>query len=253
MKSHPLRTFAVYVSAAWSGFYVMGVELLGGRLLAPFFGSSVFVWGAIITVFMLCLSLGYLIGGQLSLLKPKLSILGGLLLGQAITSMPIIVLGSIAWEWISYRAPDPRYGSLLGALLMFGMPAVIAGMVSPYAVRLLIKDVEASGMAAGRLYFVSTFGSAAGTLLTAFYLVAWLPINTIVLLFMGITALLGLLTWMLGVTGQPKGNWRYVDNVLTSTRNGQFGQADARATIENCNVRFAVKHVGEEVPHAQNH
>jgi len=188
-----MRTFAVYLVAAWSGFYVMGIELLGGRLLAPFFGSSVFVWGAIITVFMMCLSFGYLMGGQFSQFKPSLLILCGLLVGEAIAATPIIALGSITWEWISYRMPDPRYGSLVGALLMFGLPTVIAGMVSPYAVRLLIDDVNASGKAAGRLYFVSTFGSAAGTIVTAFYLVAWLPINTILLLFMGMTLAIGLL------------------------------------------------------------
>lgn len=192
-RQRRLRTFAIYLAAAWSGFYVMGIELLGGRLLAPFFGSSVFVWGAIITVFMMCLSLGYLLGGQLSLLKPSLLILCGLLLGEAITAAPIVALGSVTWEWLSYRMPDPRYGSLLGALLMFGLPTVIAGMVSPYAVRLLIDNVKDSGRSAGRLYFASTFGSAAGTIVTAFYLVAWLRIDTILLLLQGITIAVGCL------------------------------------------------------------
>ncbi len=193
-----MRTFAVYLAAAWSGFYVMGIELLGGRLLAPFFGSSVFVWGAIITVFMACLSLGYLMGGQLSLSKPALAILCGLLVAEAITATPIIALGSVTWEWLSYRVPDPRYGSLLGALLMFGLPTVIAGMVSPYAVRLLVADVKASGKAAGRLYFVSTFGSAAGTIVTAFYLVAWLHINTILLIFIGVTLATAAVSFVIG-------------------------------------------------------
>ena len=59
-----MRTALEYVIAGWSGFFVMAVELLGGRLLAPTFGSSIYVWGAIITVFMLALSLGYLAGGR---------------------------------------------------------------------------------------------------------------------------------------------------------------------------------------------
>jgi hypothetical protein len=222
-----MRTFAIYLAAAWSGFYVMGVELLGGRLLAPFFGSSVFVWGAIITVFMMCLSLGYLLGGQLSLFKPTLAILCALLVGEAITSMPIIALGSIAWEWISYRMPDPRYGSLLGALLMFGMPTVIAGMVSPYAVRLLIGDIEASGKSAGRLYFVSTFGSAAGTVLTAFYLVAWLPINTIILTFIGITLVVGIATWLAGVRNVKLGS-QVGGNITRVKRSGAWDRLPER-------------------------
>ena len=56
----------LYLIAGWSGFFVMALELLGGRLLAPYFGSSIYVWGAIITVFMLALSVGYLAGGYWS-------------------------------------------------------------------------------------------------------------------------------------------------------------------------------------------
>ena len=66
-----VRTALAYLIAGWSGFFVMAVELLGGRLLAPTFGSSIYVWGAIITVFMLALSLGYLAGGRYSMLHAE--------------------------------------------------------------------------------------------------------------------------------------------------------------------------------------
>lgn len=56
-----------------SGFIIMGVELLGGRILSPYFGSSIYVWGSIITVFMMSLSIGYLVGGKLSLLHSNLN------------------------------------------------------------------------------------------------------------------------------------------------------------------------------------
>ena len=58
--------FFVYLLAGWSGFFVMALELLGGRAMGPFFGTGIYVWGAIITLFMLSLSIGYLIGGSLS-------------------------------------------------------------------------------------------------------------------------------------------------------------------------------------------
>ena len=151
------RTLLVYAAALWSGFFVMGVELLGGRLLAPFFGNSIFVWGGVIAVFMACLSVGYLLGGRLSLHQPTLR----------------------------------RHGSLLGSLLLFGAPTVLSGMISPYAVRLLVSALDSSGLSAGRLYFVSTLGSAAGTILTSFYLVLYLEIHTILLCFMGVSALVG--------------------------------------------------------------
>ncbi len=62
-----MHRILLYLIAGWSGFFVMAIELLGGRLLAPYFGSSIYVWGAIISVFMLALSLGYLCGGRASL------------------------------------------------------------------------------------------------------------------------------------------------------------------------------------------
>ena len=67
-----LHRALLYLIAGWSGYYVMGIELLGGRLFAPYFGSSIYVWGAIITVFMLALSIGYLCGGRASLREPTL-------------------------------------------------------------------------------------------------------------------------------------------------------------------------------------
>jgi len=175
------RNLLIYAAAGWSGFFVMGVELLGGRLLAPYFGSSIFVWGGIIAVFMTCLSIGYLIGGQLSLRKPSMSRLGLLLAGEATLAMPITAAGDVILEYLSYLVPDPRYGSLLGSLLLFGAPTLMSGMISPYAVRLLISDLHKSGRSAGVLYFVSTLGSAAGTILTSFYFVLYLEINTIIL------------------------------------------------------------------------
>ena len=187
-----LRPLLVYAAAGWSGFFVMGVELLGGRLLAPFFGNSIFVWGGVIAVFMACLSVGYLLGGRFSLHQPTLSKLGLLLLGEALLALPIIAVGDTVLEALSDVVSDPRYGSLLGSLLLFGAPTVLSGMISPYAVRLLIAALDSSGLSAGRLYFVSTLGSATGTILTSFYLVLYLEIHTILLCLMAVSALVGL-------------------------------------------------------------
>jgi hypothetical protein len=63
----------IHLLAFTGGFVIMSVELLGGKILAPYFGSGVYVWGSIITVFMLSLSLGYLLGGKLSVNNPSLT------------------------------------------------------------------------------------------------------------------------------------------------------------------------------------
>ncbi len=76
---------------------------------------------------------------------------------------------------------------------MFLIPVALSGMVSPYAVRLLVVDPRLSGHRAGQLYFISTFGSAAGTLITSFYLVLYFEINQIIAGLIGVSLLLGLL------------------------------------------------------------
>jgi hypothetical protein len=171
---------AICLSVAfWSGFFVMGVELLGSRYLAPAFGSSIFVWGALITVFMLALSLGYLAGGRWSQYRPSLPRLGLLLAAAALTALPVLPLSGAMLDELFFRIPDPRFGSLTAATLLFFVPTFFSGMVSPYCVRLLVQAKESSGKSAGLLYFVSTFGSAAGTILTSFYLVKWFRIDVI--------------------------------------------------------------------------
>lgn len=189
---------AIYFVAAWSGYFVMGVELLGGRLLAPYFGGSIFVWGALITVFMACLAVGYLLGGQLSLRAPSLPRLGFLLAAAALLAIPIVV-GEGVLDWLSWKIDDLRYGALLGSLLLFGAPSVFSGMVSPYAVRLLVNDLSASGRSAGRLYFASTLGSAAGTLATSFYFALWFEIDAILIGMIGISLLIGAALMVIGV------------------------------------------------------
>ncbi|WP_242112803.1 fused MFS/spermidine synthase [Luteimonas aquatica] len=197
-KAPRWRNPCIYVAAGWSGFFVMGVELLGGRLLAPYFGSSVFVWGALIAVFMACLAVGYLIGGQMSLRSPSMARLGILLMGEALLAWPIVGGGDRLLEAIAFAIDDPRYGSLLGSLLLFGAPTLLSGMVSPYAVRLLIDDLRGSGRSAGRLYFASTLGSAGGTILTSFYLVLLFEVNTIIIGLIAISFLIGLALCVFG-------------------------------------------------------
>ncbi|MEJ2088635.1 MAG: fused MFS/spermidine synthase, partial [Gammaproteobacteria bacterium] len=131
----------------------MSLELLGGRVLAPYFGSSIYTWGSIITVFMLSLALGYLFGGRLSLHHPSLKKFGTIFGVGAVLLYPLVYFAEPAMIWIFDRIEDPRYGSLLAASLLFILPTVILGMISPYSVRLLVETTHESGQVAGRLYF----------------------------------------------------------------------------------------------------
>jgi MFS family permease len=184
----------IYLLAFTSGFSIMGIELLGGRILAPFFGSSVHIWGSIITVFMLSLSIGYLLGGKLSTRSPSLTIYGLIFVVAAAMLLPITLFSQEIMEAIFLSVEDSRYGSLLASMALFFIPTIILGMLSPYSVRLLVTTSNESGQVAGKLYFVSTLGSALGTIFTSFYLILWFDINTIIIAYITVLACFGLLS-----------------------------------------------------------
>ncbi|EWS96884.1 fused MFS/spermidine synthase [Pseudoalteromonas sp. SCSIO 43095] len=183
----------IYFLAFSSGFSIMGIELLGGRILAPYFGSSVHIWGSIITVFMLSLSFGYLLGGKLSIRHPSLTKYGLIFLVASIMVLPIALYAEPIMAFIFSHIEDSRYGSLLASTTLFFIPTIILGMISPYSVRLLVTNSERSGQVAGGLYFVSTLGSALGTIITSFYMVLAFDVNAIILGFAGVLGTLGLI------------------------------------------------------------
>ncbi len=171
--------FLVLTCAFICGFCIMTVELLGGKILSPYFGGSVFVWGSIITVFMLALSIGYLLGGRWSLNQPSTRKYGSLFLASALTILPLIIGHDAISDWVFELIEDPRYGSLVASIILFFVPTTILGMIAPYSVRLLVSSAQSSGQTAGFLYFVSTLGSALGTLATSFYFVKYFELNSI--------------------------------------------------------------------------
>lgn len=196
------NVFWCYVVAAWSGFYVMVVELLSARLIAPYFGSSVQVWGSVIFVFMLGLAIGYLLGGLYSRRDPGLRKLCAILALAALSTLPTVLFGNQVLEAIlamadPTQAVDPRL-SIFACFGMYFVPAVFSGMVSPYAIRLIVADRQSSGRSAGYLYFVSTVGSSAGTLMTSFYFVIWAEVNTILLSAIGVSLAVAALAALVG-------------------------------------------------------
>jgi len=157
----------------------MTVEMLGARIMAPYFGGSISVWGSLITVFMLALSVGYLVGGRLSTRNPNPKTFASFFIFAAIFAVPIVVFSDSIMRPIFLAIEDPRYGSLFASIFLYFIPTSILGMISPYSVRLMVDSQEHSGHMAGLLFFVSTIGSAGGTLLTSFYFVLWFDVNQI--------------------------------------------------------------------------
>jgi len=114
-------------------------------------------------------------------------------MASALSTLPTLLFGTLILDFMFDAVRDPRFGSLVTCLALFLIPTIFAGMVSPYAIRIIVKNKESSGHDAGYLYFISTIGSSLGTLLTAFYLVLLFEVNTILLVAICISLVLGAL------------------------------------------------------------
>jgi len=197
-----MRQSLIFLLTGWAGFFIMALELLGGRILFPYFGGTINIWGALISVFLCALSLGYVLGGQLSRHKAKLAVLAVFLCAAAAFVIPVAVAADKLLALVFTFVLSPSYGALLAALLLFATPAALLGMVTPYAMRLLVGDQNQTGSTAGWLYFAGTVGSALGTIITSFYLVLWFQVAQILVGLILISFFFGLVTfWVAGRHG----------------------------------------------------
>lgn len=153
------------------GAVLMAFEIVGSRILAPTFGSTVFVWGSLIGVFLGALSLGYALGGRLADRVPRLFVLGAIIAAAGLIVIFVPLYAPACCQWIDRSGPGHRWNPLAASVGLFFLPSVLMGMVSPFAVRLQARTVATVGNVAGRLYSLSTLGSIAGTLLGTFWLV----------------------------------------------------------------------------------
>ena len=158
-----------------SGMASLGVEFGAARLLAPYFGTSLYVWGVLIGLVLIYLSAGYVIGGRLADRRPddgllyQLTAWAGLWIGIIpLVSYPILLASQQGFKDLSVGLVA---GTLFAVVLMFAVPVILLGCVSPFAIRLLLKDVETGGNTAGRVYALSTAGSILGTFLPVFWFI----------------------------------------------------------------------------------
>jgi spermidine synthase len=171
----------------------MALEILGSRLLAPVFGNSLFVWGALIGVILAAMSSGYAMGGWLADRHPGGAVLAGLLLFSGAWTLLLAWAGQPVMFSVSARIDDPRWGPCLAASILLAPPAFGLSGVLPALLRLSIGDMGHLGRHTGAMIGVSTVGSLLGTWGTAFYLLTWLGSASLVAVLGVIQVVLGLL------------------------------------------------------------
>jgi hypothetical protein len=162
------------------GAVVMSFEILGSRVLAPNFGSSVFVWGSLISVFLAGLSAGYYLGGRIADRNPSSPKLGLIIIAPGLLFVTFPIYSGPVSDWIFIKDLGVRVSPLVASSVLFLVPSVFLGVVSPYTAKLMICSLHTSGKTIGTLYALSTFGSIIGTLFTTFYLITIAGVNTLI-------------------------------------------------------------------------
>ncbi|MBI4679436.1 MAG: fused MFS/spermidine synthase [Elusimicrobia bacterium] len=171
-----------------TGAAVLALELVGSRVISPFYGSSLYCWAAIITVTMVALAAGYGLGGRAADRDPTPDLFPRLVAAAAVAValIPLLripVLRHTAWMGV-------RLGALASSAVLLGPALACLGAVVPVVVRLLTREVSSVGSRAGEVMAVSTLGSVLGAVASGFFLIPNLPVPRILF---GLAALLFLL------------------------------------------------------------
>lgn len=171
-SQHAYALAAVFITGA----AVLLLEIVGTRLISPYYGSSIYCWSALITVTLVALAGGYNLGGRWADL-PSLTLFSRLicLSGACVAVIPVLREPVL-------RATTPcgiQLGALASATVLVAPTLVLLAALGPLAIRLSTQAVAGVGRSAGDVYAVSTLGSVAGALLAGFVLVPRLPISQI--------------------------------------------------------------------------
>jgi len=162
------RAFLWIGTATLTGAVVMAMELTAFRLYAPYFGNSIYVWGSMISVVMLALSIGYSLGGWIADRKPTEAVLFLIILGSGVYQLVIVFVQRAVmlklWQMGDFAGPA------LATVIIFVPPMTGLAMTSPFVIRLLARTGHV-GITVGKVFALSTAGSIAGVLGTSFYLV----------------------------------------------------------------------------------
>lgn len=184
------RIWLAYLIVFVSSTCTLVIELVAGRIMAPYIGVSLYTWTSIIGIVLAGISLGNYLGGVVADRRASRPTLGAILVAGGVSSAAILALTPVVTA-ISPQMPlIPRIVFYITTI--FILPSVILGMVSPIVIKLALQDLQRTGNTVGSIYAVSTVGSIVGTFLTGFWLISWLGTRTIVWLVALVLLALGI-------------------------------------------------------------
>lgn len=164
------------------GAVVMVYELVGSRILGPYFGTSVFVWTGLIGTIMGSLSLGYYLGGVLADRSPKIKTLSSIIFLSSIFVLITFLIKDSVLVFFQQIFFDVNTPTVVASLILFSPASVLLGMVSPYAAKIKLNSLNISGKTIGNLYALSTGGSIFGTFISGYFLIPHFGTNKLLLI-----------------------------------------------------------------------
>ncbi len=167
----PGERAVLYVAIFLLGGIVMAFEMLASRYLNPFFGSSIYTWGSLISVVLAGMTCGYYFGGRLADRYPSAATFAMIIVPAPVLLALLPMFAEPVALSLAQTDLDVRVGVLAASMGLFFLPVALLSAASPFAIRLLLSTRERGGSTAGTVIAVSTAGSIAGTLGTVFYLI----------------------------------------------------------------------------------
>lgn len=187
-----MKVFYLYIVVFIGGAAVLALEILGTRVLGPFYGVDIFLWSALIIVTLTALSLGYVLGGHWADKSPALS--------RLCLSLTIAGLWTIGIPWLRHPVLSMtevlgiRSAVLVSAFVLFFPPLVLLGMISPFVIKLRTASLQEVGRTTGNFFAISTIASVFSAIITGFYLIPNFGVSRL-------TVLVGFLLLVVAVFG----------------------------------------------------
>jgi spermidine synthase len=177
-----LSRFLLPIVVFLTGACVLIIEVLAVRVFSPYYGNTIYTVSSVITVILLALSIGYYAGGVAADRNPSRLRFFGLILASGIVLLILLLVGTLTLPAVS-SALSIEVGPLVSSAMMFLLPALLLGMVSPYAIKLqsLAAPEQGVGSVAGTIFFWSTLGSITGSLLAGFVLIPLVGVDRVLI------------------------------------------------------------------------
>ena len=188
-----------------SGFALMGFEMLGSRYLNPWFGSGITTWACLIAVVLFAMMVGYTAGGIVADRSREIWIVSSVLSVVGVYMILVAFLANRVMEGVMLAVGYDFWGIMLASVVLTFVPVAFLAALSPFFVRLLLKELEYGGRVTGAVYGVSTMGNVLGTLVTVFVFIPSVGTSKITVVFGGVLIACGVASLVLNASGRLRG------------------------------------------------